>query len=126
MNVPKVSESELAVLQLLWDADRLTVREITQTLYPRQAGSDLATVQKLIQRLEKKQLIDRDRTHNVHFIVPRISRNDFASQHLAETAEKLTRGSLKPLISHLVEAERLSTKELDEIHKLIIKHRKKR
>ncbi len=124
--VPDVSDAELAVLQLLWDAERLTVRQITEQLYPRQSDSDLATVQKLIHRLEQKQLVCRDRTHFVHFIFPQISRNQFASRRLAETAEKLTRGSLQPLIAYLVEAERLSPDELDEIRKLINTHRRKK
>jgi predicted transcriptional regulator len=62
----------------------------------------------------------------VHFIFPRVSRHEFAARRLAETAEKLTRGSLAPLIAHLLEAERLSPEELDEIRKLINKHRKKK
>ena len=123
MTIPDVSESELAVLQLLWDAERLTVRQLTEQLYPRQTDSDLATVQKLIHRLEKKRLIKRDRTHFVHFIFATVSRNEFASQRLAETAEKLTRGSLKSLITHLVE-ERLTAEELDDLRHLLNKHRK--
>ena len=126
MAIPDVSEAELLILQLLWDADRLTVRQITKKLYPRQTDSDLATVQKLIQRLEQKRLVGRDRTHFVHFVFPRISRNEFATRRLAETAERLTRGSLQPLIAHLVEAKRLSPDELDEIRKLINKHRRQK
>lgn len=126
MKIPDVSEAELAVLQLLWDSERLTVRQITEQLYPRQADSDLATVQKLIHRLEKKQLVGRDRTQFVHLIFATVSRNEFASRRLADTAEKLTRGSLKPLIAHLVEAERLTAEELDEIRRLMDKHRKRK
>lgn len=124
MTIPEVSEAELAVLQLLWDAERLTVRQLTEQLYPQQTESDLATVQKLVHRLEKKQLVARDRTQFVHLIYAAVSRNEFASRRLAETAEKLTRGSLKPLIAHLVEEERLSPDELDEIRRLLDKHRK--
>ena len=126
MNVPDVSDAELAILQLLWDTDRMTVRQIAGQLYPEQSESDLATVRKLVHRLEKKQLVGRDRTHFVHFIVPRISRNDFATKRLAETAEKLTRGSLKSLVAHLLEAERLSPDELDDIRKLLNRHRAKK
>jgi predicted transcriptional regulator len=125
MSKRDIADAELAILQLLWDDDRLTVRQITQNLYPKQTSSDLATVQKLIQRLEKKGLVARDRTHFVHFIFAKISRHEFGAQRLAETAEKLTGGSLKPLLTHLVETERLSPDELDEIRKLLNRHRRK-
>ena len=125
MNIPAVSDTELAVLQLLWDQGQLSARQITEQLYPAQSSSDLATVQKLIQRLEKKNLVGRDRSAYVHAIYPLMDRNEFAGQRLAETAEKLTRGSLKPLLAHLVENDQLSPEEQDEIRKLLNKHRKK-
>lgn len=125
MNLPAVSDAELAVLQLLWDKGRLTVREITEQLYPRKTASDRATVQKLVERLENKGLIDRDRAQFVHTLFATVDRNAFAGQRLAETAEKLTRGSLKPLLAHLVETDQLSPEEQDEIRKLLNKHRKK-
>jgi BlaI family penicillinase repressor len=126
MRFPAVSDAELAVLQLLWDQGRLTTRQITEQLYPKQSGSDLATVQKLVQRLENKKLVGRDRSLFVHTIIARIDRNAFAAQRLAETAAKLTSGSLKPLLAHLVESDQLSPDELDELRKLIDKHRKHR
>jgi predicted transcriptional regulator len=126
VNLPVVSDAELAILQLLWDRGQLTTRQLTEQLYPKQTGSDLATVQKLVQRLENKQLVRRDRSAFVHAIVALIDRNDFAAQRLAATAAKLARGSLKPLLAHLVESDQLSPEELEDIRKLLEKRRKKR
>ena len=126
MTLPAVSDAELAVLQLLWDHGRLTVRQMTEQLYPKQSASDRATVQKLVARLEEKGLVDRDRSLFVHTLFATVDRNEFAGQRLAETAEKLTRGSLKPLLAHLVETDQLSPEEQDEIRKLLNKHRKKK
>lgn len=125
MNVPVVSDAELAVLQLLWDQGQLTSRQITEQLYPELSSSDLATVQKLVQRLENKGLVSRDRTQFAHTISAVVDRNVFAAERLAETAAKFARGSLKPLLTHLVEHDQLSEAELDEIRKLIRRHRKK-
>lgn len=125
MSMPHVAQAELAVLQLLWEHGQLTARQITQHLYPKQTTSDVATVQKLLQRLETKELITRDRTHFVHFIVATVSRNEYASRTLAETARQLAGGSLKPLLAHLVETEELTAEELDELRKLVNKQRRK-
>jgi len=126
VNLPAVSDAELAILQLLWDQGKLTTRQLAAQLYPKQTISDLATVQKLVQRLENKQLIGRDRSAYAHTIVAIVDRNDFAAQRLAETAAKLARGSLKPLLAHLLESEHFSPEELEDIRKLLDKRRKKR
>ncbi len=126
MKVPTVSEAELAVLQVLWDRGRLTTRQLTAELYPTQSASDFATVQKLVQRLEAKRLVARDRSSFAHTIGSTIDRNTFAARRLAETARKLAHGSLKPLLAHLVESDELSPDELEEIRKLLNKHRRKR
>jgi predicted transcriptional regulator len=121
-----VSAAELRVLQLLWDHGRLTARQITQHLYPGMSLSDIATTQKLVQRLEQKQLLGRDRSSHVHLIYPLIDRDEFATQQLTETATKLARGSLKTLLVNLLGSDELTTDDLAEIRQMLDKHRKRR
>jgi|HubBroStandDraft_6_1064221.scaffolds.fasta_scaffold44850_2 BlaI family penicillinase repressor len=126
MSIPSVSNAELGILQLLWDRGRLTTRQIAERLYPKRTPSDLATVQKLVHRLEQKKLVERDRSSFAHTIAPRVDREQFAGKRLAEAAAKLAGGSLKPLLVHLVESDQLSREDLADIRKLIDKHRRKR
>jgi BlaI family transcriptional regulator, penicillinase repressor len=126
VKIPAVSDAELDILQVLWDQGRLTTRQVARQLYPKQTASDLATVQKLVSRLEQKGLVERDRSSFVHTFAARVDRDRFAALRLAETAAKLARGSLKSLFAHLVESDQLSREELEDIRKLIDKHRKKR
>ena len=126
MKLPAVSETELAVLQVLWEHERLTARQITERLYPSQTASEVATVQKLVQRLEAKKLVGRDRSMFVHVLYPLVGRDEFAAQQLLAAAQKLTSGSLQPLLTHLVETDQLSPDEQDEIRRLLERHRKKR
>jgi BlaI family transcriptional regulator, penicillinase repressor len=126
VKIPAVTDAELDILQVLWEQGRLTTREVARELYPKQTASDLATVQKLISRLEQKGLVERDRSAFVHTIAPRIDRDRFAAIRLAEAAAKLAHGSLKSLLAQLVESDQMSRKDLDDIRKLIDKHRKQR
>ena len=57
-----ITDAELAVLQVLWDEGRRTIRELTDTLYPSGTGVHYATVQKLLERLEAKKFVKRDRS----------------------------------------------------------------
>jgi predicted transcriptional regulator len=116
---PHVTEAEFAVLSALWDEGERSARELTERLYPACTAADLATVQKLVQRLEAKGLVLRDRSERVHRFSPALPRKQFAGQQLSQLAEKLSGGSLTPLLVHLVENNRLSRRELDELRALL-------
>jgi len=106
-------------LQVLWDRGRSTAREMTQLIYGGCAPAQIATVQKLLQRLEAKDLVHRDRSEHVHGFEATVSRAAFAGNQLEQMADKLTEGSLVPFLTHLVEAKRLSKRERDQLRSLL-------
>ena len=116
---PHITDAELEVLKLLWNKPGLTIREMTVALYQDPTNSHIGTVQKLIQRLEAKKLIERDRSQFAHTFSAKVSQSDVAGMQLDELARKVTGGSLLPFISHLVQGRRLSRREKDEIRKLL-------
>lgn len=116
---PHITDAELEVLKRLWDRRGQTIRELTMALYGEPTNSHIGTVQKLIQRLEAKQLIERDRSQFAHTFSAKVSQEDVAGMQLDELARKVTGGSLLPFISHLVQGRRLSQREKDEIRKLL-------
>jgi predicted transcriptional regulator len=113
-----VTEAELTVLEALWETAGQSARELTQRLYPACTAADVATVHKLVERLEAKGLVVRDRSGRVYRFSAAIPRTKFAGQQLSQLAEKLSGGSLTPLLVHLVENERLSRREFDELRAL--------
>ncbi len=118
-----VTDAELAILKLLWRHEQMTVRQLTDSLYPAGSNSDIATVQKLIQRLEKKKLVKRDRSTHAHLFVALITQNEFAGEQLAAMADKLSDGSMAPLLIHLVEKKKITKKEQAEIRQLLNRHK---
>ena len=56
-----VTDAELAVLQVLWEQGPATIRQLTDRLYPEGKTSHYATVQKLLERLQAKGCVSRDR-----------------------------------------------------------------
>lgn len=117
--MPPVTEAELAILERLWDAAPQSARQLAGRLYPRQTPSDIATVQKLIQRLEGKGLVIRDRGERVHEFRPAVSRETYAGNRLAELADRLTEGSVAPLLLHLVNSRKLTARELAELREIL-------
>jgi BlaI family penicillinase repressor len=114
-----VTEAELAVLQFLWQANVATMRQVMEALYPAGGASAYATVQKLLERLEGKGLVERTRTDGLLRFHPLVSRDDLIARRLRRVAEQLCDGSLAPLLSHLVRADQLTARERAELRKLL-------
>lgn len=109
----------MAVMNLLWESDRLTAREIREKLYPDAGKAQHGTVQRLLQRLEDKGYVKRDRSLPVHFFSATLSRQTYAGMQLESLAETLTAGSFAPLITHLVEQKKISREEIDRIRAIL-------
>ena len=108
-------DAELAVLAALWDGGPAAARPLASRLYDSAAASAVATVQTLLARLERKGFVDRDRSAKAHVFRASVTREGFAGAELAGLAEKLSAGSLTPLLSHLVDAGRLTAADLDDL-----------
>jgi len=114
-----LANSELAVMNLLWQNERLTARDIREQLYPDATKAQHGTVQKLLQRLEDKGYVERDRSLSVHLFSAAISRQTYAVRQLESLADKLTAGSFAPLITHLVEQKKISRDEINRIRAIL-------
>jgi predicted transcriptional regulator len=114
-----VTAAELSVLQALWDDGPATIRQLTDVLYPGGGPPQYGTVQKLLDRLEAKGCVRRDRTTAAHTFLATIDREQLIGKRLQDMAEKLCGGSLTPLLTHLVRTRRLSAREREELRALI-------
>ena len=116
-----VTDAELAVLQALWERGSATIRQLTDVLYPDGNEAHYATVQKLLERLELKNHVRRDRSGHAHRFSARTDRDTLVGHRLRVMAEKLCGGLMAPLLTHLVRAEALSNEERQELRDLIDK-----
>jgi predicted transcriptional regulator len=114
-----VTDAELAILQVLWDRGSATVRELTEQLYDSYTSSNHATVQKLLERLEAKNCVRRNRGAWPHMFEAAIDRSELIDRKLQQTADKLCDGSIQPLLTHLVKAANLSAAERASLRGLL-------
>jgi predicted transcriptional regulator len=114
-----VTDAELAVLEVLWQRGRSAIRELTDALYPGGGASELATVQKLCERLTAKGFVARDRRTRPQVFSAAIDRQELIGRQLRQVADKLCAGSLTPLLTHLVAGRALSKDEIAELSALI-------
>jgi predicted transcriptional regulator len=114
-----ITEAELAVLETLWEQEPATIRQITDRLYPAGRTAHYATVQKLLERLEGKGYVCRDRRQPVHVFAAALDRDAVIGRKLRLVAEQLCGGSLTPLLTNLVQSRRLSARDRKALRQLI-------
>jgi BlaI family penicillinase repressor len=114
-----VTETELAMLQVLWDKGTATRRQITDALYPHGGPAHYTTVQKFMARLETKGYVSHQRSQGILTYTATVGREELISRRLQDMAEKLCGGSLTPLLTHLVRTKMLSARERQELRDLI-------
>jgi len=110
-STPDVTEAELAIMRVLWESGPSTARQLIDRLYPEGKALAHPTVQKLLDRLEGKGCIRRDRTGPVQVFAAAIGRQELVDRRLRGVADQLCGGSLGALFSHLIEGRRMAEKE---------------
>jgi predicted transcriptional regulator len=114
-----VTEAELAVLRRLWEGGPATIRKLAEDVYGQDGTSAYATVQKLLDRLDAKGFVVRDRGGAVHVFRAAIERDELIGRRLRAVADTLCGGSLTPLLTHLMRGRRLSEQERQALRALV-------
>ena len=114
-----ITESELAVLRILWGRGMATIRHLTDVLYPGGGAAQYATVQKLLDRMEAKEFVRRDRSLFVHRFAPVLDRDQLIGRRLRSLVETLCDGSLTPLLTHLARAGDLTDEDRQALRAII-------
>jgi len=115
----RLTNAELAIMDLLWETEHMTARQIREQLYDNSKTSQHGTVQRLLQNLEDKGFVDRDRSLGVHLFSAVIGREAYGGFQLESLADKLTGGSITPLLTHLLDQKKLDKAEIRRLRKLL-------
>jgi len=119
MTTRDVTTAELAILEELWQHQRMTIKDLAQRLYGASTPSDIATVQKLLGRLENKKCVARDREKWPQEFFATIDRDELIGERLQATADELCEGAMGTLLTHLVQSKQLSSRERQRLRKLL-------
>jgi BlaI family transcriptional regulator, penicillinase repressor len=120
-----VTDTELAILQVLWDRQEATRRQITDVLYPGGGESHYATVQNLLGRLERKGFVEHSRGDGPLVFTAVVDRDELISRRLQGLADKLCGGAVAPLMMNLVRSQPLSAAEVEELYVFLREQRRR-
>lgn len=120
--VPSIGEAEWQVMEVLWQMGRANFTEIRIAL--KSFDWTQTTIHTMLQRLQKKGLIDIEPDSSPYVYYPLVSK-DACRKHETKTFfQKVYNGSLKLLISNFINEADLTEDDIDELMK-ILKNRKK-
>ena len=114
----KPTESELEILQVLWQKGLASVREVHEELSKtKEAG--YTTTLKLMQIMNEKGLVKRDDSVKTHIYQPAVSKEKTQKHMLGKMINTLFGGSTSELVLQALGNHKATADELDEIQKLL-------
>ena len=114
------TDVELAILRVLWEKGKATVREVHETLNDK--GRGYSSTLKMMQVMLEKGLLNRDDEIRPQLYWPSEKQSKTQIGLLDRIAVKAFGGSAKNIVMSLVSNKRLSRNELDELKDLIAKN----
>jgi len=121
MKTKNPTESELAILQILWEKGPSTVRFINDCLNTSEKKVGYTTTLKIMQIMMEKQLLSRNAAGRQHIYEAAVQKESIQKNLVEKFVEKTFKGSASQLVMQLLGNKNTSKEELEEIKSLINK-----
>ena len=119
-----LSKLELRIMEVLWDRDTASIREIQES-FPEKQRPAYTTIQTTVYRLEAKNAVRRvKKVGNFHVFEAAVSR-DVAQRRLIDDLLALFGGRTQPVMAHLIESGKLTLADVKEAQKILRKLQRK-
>lgn len=119
-----LTDHELRLMEVLWNKQRATVADVVAALPPPELA--YSTVLTTLRTLEQKGHIAHDEEGRAFVYRPLIARSDAAKSAVRHVVDRFFASSPRALALALLDGERLSEKEIEQIRKLLDERRKEK
>ena len=116
--IPKPTDAELAILRVLWERGRSTVREVTDAIQA-ERGTGYTTALKLMQIMFEKGLVKRDDSSRTHVYEAVAAADVTQRQLVTDLLDRAFGGSAQQLVLQALSGRKASREDLAEIRKLL-------
>lgn len=116
----KPTEKELEILQILWENDDVSVKDVHESLGG-EAANGYTTILKLMQIMHEKGLVSRERSGKLHLYKALLSQESTRQQMVDKMIDTVFQGSAAQLVLSALGNNRSSKEELLEIRKYLEK-----
>lgn len=122
--IPRISEAEWVVMEVVWRQHPITALEVVQQLAHYKQWQD-QTIRTMLRRLIRKKALTYKAEGKVYYYEPAVSREQCVRGESRSFLERVFGGAAQPLLVQLVQETRLSTEEIAEL-KRILRQKEKR
>lgn len=123
MSRSHLTENQLELMDILWRLGEASVQQIHELQSSSREVSP-ATIATTLNRLRKDGVVERVRIGRQFIYRANMQRSQLQSSMLGRIIESLFDGDSSALLSHLVKAKQISTKDLKEASRLLEEHEK--
>ncbi|HTV39122.1 MAG TPA: BlaI/MecI/CopY family transcriptional regulator [Candidatus Sulfotelmatobacter sp.] len=117
--VPRISETEWEVMKIVWRQSPVSASQVIEGLKERDPSWHEQTVKTLLNRLIKKGALGYRKEGRAYWYRPLVSEDESVRAASQSFLQRVFGGSLQPLLAHFVESHNLSTKEVNELTRLL-------
>jgi len=117
--VPRISETEWEVMKVVWAHAPCSAIHIIQTLRQADASWHPRTVKAFLNRLVKKGALGFSKEGRAYVYRPLVRREECVDAASESFLERVFGGSLKPMLAHFVQRDKLSAEEIRELRRLL-------
>ena len=116
--VKEISQSELAVMNVLWNSHLITSHEIVTELQKEFEWHE-KTIKTLTNRLIKKEAIGFTKEGRAYLYYSKVNQQDYQLRESKSFLKRLFSGKLSPLIAGFSRENILSKEDINELQQLI-------
>jgi len=116
--VPRPTEAELAILNVVWQHAPCTVRTVQEILNARRP-TGYTTVLKLMQIMTDKGLLARDESQRTHIYRPRLPAEETQQGLVRDLLDRAFAGAADQLVLQVLSAKKVSREELTKIREML-------
>ena len=117
---PRPTDSELAIMRVLWERGPSTVREALESLNSRREQPlAYTTVLRFLQIMTEKGLVVREEGERGHVYEPSVPASQTKQHLVRDLMDRLFDGSARELVLQALGTNKVSRSEIREIRKLL-------
>jgi len=120
----KLTPVEWEIMDTIWELKKpSSVRDVCKEAFPN-GEKAYTTIQTVMNTLEKKGFLNREKIGLVNFYTPQKSREKIIRSEMAQVVSRMFEGSVPAMANFLINTENLSLEELKEIKFILDKKEK--
>ena len=119
MNEQKLTETEMTLIEILWQKEKVFMKDILEDYAdPKPASTTIAT---LLKRMQNKDLVGYKLFGNSRQYFPKVKKEDYFQGEMTSMIDRFFNNSVSQFASFFTSNAKLSQKQLKELRDIINK-----